>query len=207
MLKNNLILLEGKKQLIFAILILFLGFFYKPFFYVGSLIIIFLVFFFRNPERSFEISDESIICPADGTIIEIKNLENEWDKRISIFMSPFDVHINWVPISGKIVNEKYSAGKFKAAFLPKSSELNEHNDIEILDAKGRKILVRQIAGFFARRIVCWNKINDNVEQGQKFGMIKFSSRVDIFVPKGFESIIVLGQRVYGGSTILGKWRK
>ena len=208
MLKNNLIFSEGKIPLVLSLILFFFGFFFYSALILGFLSITFFLFFFRNPTRHLKLDNNLILCPADGLIIEIQEINNNfWSKKVSIFMSPFDVHINWIPMAGKIVSQKYVRGKFKAAFSPKSSELNEHNDIEIEDKVGRKILLRQIAGFVARRIVCWKKTGESVEQGQKYGMIKFSSRVDVFVPKTCELKVVLGQRVYGGLTILGRWQK
>jgi len=186
--------------------------FYKPFLFVVFGFFLFCLFFFRNPDRVCnEASTDSsvIISPADGKIIDIvydeKNGIEGYAQRVSIFLSPFDVHVNWAPISGKIKEVKYKKGAFKVAYLPKSSELNERNDLLIEDEDGRTIRVRQIAGTIARRIVCWKREGELVEAGQKFGMIKFGSRVDILLPAAAKLNVGIGQKVYGGQTVLGRW--
>lgn len=184
--------------------------FYRPAFYGALVLFIFCLYFFRNPERSClecATDPQVIVCPADGRVVDISydpqgGLQGYFYK-ISIFLSPLDVHVNWIPISGTIKEINYVPGAFMMAFLPKSSELNEHNDI-IIGRDEKTILVRQIAGTLARRIVCWISSGQEVAVGQKYGMIKFSSRVDIFLPRETEVVIRSGQKVYGGKTILGR---
>lgn len=219
---KNLIFSEGKNILIISILTFFVLFiahtFLKTSFpkisfillLVSLFCIIFLLFsfyFFRNPDRKLEKIDQDIlICPADGKIIDIVQGDFDgFDQKVSIFLSPLDVHVNWISMTGKIVDIKYKAGQFIAAFVPKSSIFNERNDIVIQDSKNRSILLRQIAGTVARRIVCWLKIGQDVKIGQKYGMIKFSSRVDILLPKNVSLNVKLNQKVLGGNTILGRW--
>lgn len=207
---NNLIWSEGKNIIIINIL-LFIVFLKINYYFslIFLLILIFCFFFFRNPRRILEkISKEDIVSPADGHVLEIvtadQPLFDNFYKKISIFLSPLDAHVNWIPIGGKILEINYKVGKFTLAFLPKSSELNECNDILIDTEFKQKILVRQIAGTLARRIVCWIKHEDYVISGQKYGMIKFSSRVDIFFEKNVEIKVKLNQKVYGGQTIIAK---
>jgi len=119
-------------------------------------------------------------------------------------MSPLNVHVNRIPVPGTIEKIEYVPGKFMMAFLPKSSELNEHNDLVIKRADGKSVLVRQIAGTVARRIVCWAKEGQAVTAGQKYGMIKFSSRVDLLLPEQAKIDIKVGQKVYGGKTVIGR---
>ena len=207
---SNLIWQEGETIVFWLVVVALVGFMmHIPLLYiVASTLFLFCFYFFRNPEREALLNDVNcIVCPADGKIVDIiEDLENVkgYHKKISIFLSPLDVHVNWLPISGTIKKIEYVPGKFMFAFLPKSSELNEHNDIIIENKNGAKILVRQIAGTVARRIVCWAKQGDHVSAGQKFGMIKFSSRIDLFLPASSVITVHKGQKVKGGQTIIGR---
>ncbi|MFC1841929.1 phosphatidylserine decarboxylase family protein [Candidatus Dependentiae bacterium] len=211
--KNNLLWVHGLPiVIVLAALAIFSFFFFKPLIYVVLALFLFSVYFFRNPDRVCKeaIDDTSVlVCPADGKVIDIvydkhNGLEG-YAQRVSIFLSAFDVHVNWVPMSGVVKDIVYKKGAFKLAFLPKSSELNERNDLLISDQNGRTIKVRQIAGLVARRICCFVKKGDVVKSGQKFGMIRFGSRVDIFLPAEVTLNVGIGQRVYGGQTVLGRW--
>ncbi|WP_185881740.1 phosphatidylserine decarboxylase family protein [Blattabacterium cuenoti] len=171
----------------------------------------FLIFFFRNPKRKVSISsykDESkVLSPADGKVIGIKKtLENEFIKKkcicISIFMSPFDVHINRFPVSGKIIYAKYHPGKYWLAWNPKASLNNERTTTVIEMKTKKKILFRQIAGFLARRIVFYAKENSLARKGEEFGFIKFGSRVDIYLPLDILLIVKKGEKVVGGKTVI-----
>ncbi|MFQ5454963.1 MAG: phosphatidylserine decarboxylase family protein [Nitrospirota bacterium] len=168
----------------------------------------FTAWFFRNPERQTDAEEEEIILsPADGKIIELKKIrENRFlDKdviKVSIFMNLFNVHINRIPYTGRVEKISYNHGKFLSANREKASLENEQNAIIIDTDKGR-ILFIQIAGLIARRIACWIKEGDMVKRGQRFGLIKFSSRVDIFLPADMELRIKKGCKVKAGETILG----
>ena len=172
-------------------------------------VILFLTLnFFRDPERKTPTEKDIIIAPADGKVIVIKqSIFNEFVgedcKQISIFMSPLNVHVNRIPISGKIEHLKYHEGKFVAAFEDKASKNNERMETGISTPVGR-ILFTQIAGFLARRIVNDLKLGDDVAIGERFGMIKFGSRVDIFVPKDWIPAVKLNDNVSAGETILFK---
>ena len=173
---------------------------------VAALILFLTLNFFRDPERKTPVQKGIIVSPADGKVIVIKqNITNvfvgENCSQISIFMSPLNVHVNRIPISGKIEHLKYHEGKFVAAFEDKASENNERMETGIV-SDGNKILFTQIAGFLARRIVNDLKIGDNVTIGERFGMIKFGSRVDIFVPKKWKPAVKLNDNVFAGETIL-----
>jgi len=164
--------------------------------------------FFRDPDRKTPAQKGIIVAPADGKIIVIKeNISNhfvgEKCNQLSIFMSPLNVHVNRIPISGKVEHLKYYEGKFIAAFEDKASENNERMETGIASSEGR-VLFTQIAGFVARRIVNELKVGDEVTIGERFGMIKFGSRVDIFVPSNWESSVKLNDKVYAGETILFK---
>lgn len=167
-----------------------------------------IVRFFRIPiHRKTTIMENAVISPADGEIAanEIV-MEDEYfheeRRQISIFMSIYNVHINFFPFDGEVTYYKYHPGKFLVAFKPKSSTENEHNSIVIKDARGREVLVRQIAGFVARRIVCDLEPGDASIVGEEFGMIRFGSRVDVFLPVDAEVNVHIGQKVRGKSSVL-----
>lgn len=168
----------------------------------------FVTYFFRNPKRDIMTDDNKIICPADGKVVVIEEVyEPEYfeDKRlqISVFMSPTNVHVNRAPISGEVKYSKYHDGKYLVAWHPKSSTENERTSI-VIDNGSVDVLVRQIAGKVARRIVYYLEKGDNIEQGADFGFIKFGSRVDMFLPLDTNINVVLGQKVKGGITIIGE---
>lgn len=210
---TNLIWQESLIIPIVCLLVALIGWFFsRILFWVAVLTFVFCFYFFRNPDRVCAqaiVDSNALVCPADGTVVAIDySAQNEFEgygQKISIFLSPLNVHVNWTPMAGTITKIAYKPGAFLPAFLPKSSELNERNDVCIEDTKSRKIMLRQIAGTVARRIVCWVHEGQSVAVGQKYGMIKFSSRVDIFLPKGVALDIVVGQCVYGGCTVLGRW--
>jgi len=165
--------------------------------------------FFRDPERVSPNGDNIIISPADGKVISIKKVtENEFFKgealQISIFMSPLNVHVNRIPVSGKVSHLRYVPGEFFAAFEDKASEKNEQTIIGLENNRG-KVLFKQIAGFVARRIVCNLQVGDSVSAGARFGMIKFGSRVDVFMPPSSIPKVALDQTAVGGETILAEF--
>ncbi|MDX2003185.1 MAG: phosphatidylserine decarboxylase family protein [Chitinophagales bacterium] len=169
---------------------------------------LFVVYFFRKPWRKNLVEHESVISPADGKIVAIEEVnETEYfhEKRllVSIFMSPSNVHINWNPISGTVKYVKYHPGKYLMAFHPKSSLHNERNTM-VIENEGVEILVRQIAGILARRIVHYVNEGERVMQGTEFGFIKFGSRIDLFLPLDAEVTVQLKQKVKGGSTVIAK---
>ncbi|HLP10961.1 MAG TPA: phosphatidylserine decarboxylase family protein [Flavobacteriales bacterium] len=157
--------------------------------------------FFRVPKRKFSKNDSIVISPADGKLVVIERIiENEYfkDERIqlSVFMSPLNVHVNWYPVSGKVAYVKYHPGKYLVAWDPKSSTENERTTV-VIDSGHEKVMVRQIAGAVARRIVCYSKEGDVVEQGGELGFIKFGSRVDIILPVNFNITALLDTPVQG----------
>jgi phosphatidylserine decarboxylase len=162
--------------------------------------------FFRDPDRKTPTRKGIIVSPADGKIIITKkNIKNEFVvencSQISIFMSPLNVHVNRIPISGKVELLKYFPGKFIAAFEDKSSENNERKEIGIVSNEG-KVFFTQVAGFLARRIVNELKVGDSVKIGERFGMIKFGSRVDVFAPENWTPVVKLNDNVKAGETVL-----
>ena len=168
--------------------------------------ILFSIYFFRVPKRDLSIIEGNIYSPCDGKVVVIEETEeNEYfmDKRIqvSIFMSPLNVHNNIYPISGEVKYVKYHPGKFLLAWNPKSSQENERNSVVIKNKKV-EILCRQIAGFLARRIVCYSKINTKTNAGEELGFIKFGSRVDLFLPIGTKINTKLNDKVTGGMSVI-----
>lgn len=174
--------------------------------------IIFLIFlqFFRSPKRKLVISSRSIVCPADGKVVAIEEVEEpeyfNGEKRIqvSVFMSPLNVHLNRYPISGRIAYSKYHPGKFLVAWHPKSSTENERNTVVVETEFGVSVLIRQIAGFVARRIVWYCHQDDVVKQGDELGFIKFGSRVDLFLPLDAKIKVEIDEKVLGGISVLAE---
>lgn len=178
------------------------------FWYVGAflfVIALFMAFFFRDPKRVPPSDPDVVVSPADGRVTRIGPASSGADAPnvISIFLSPLDVHINRSPIPGKIVDMIYSPGKFLMATNEKASLVNEQNALTI---QGEKITVvcKQIAGILARRVVCWKGKGDNLGLGERFGMIKFSSRTDVLLPANVKITVKEGQRVRGGTTVIGR---
>ena len=176
---------------------------------LSLLFYLFILFFFRLPARSLEPDHGLIYSPADGKVVVIEETEEIGyfrDKRlqVSIFMSPFNVHSNRYPVSGRIKHVSYNPGRNLVAWHPKSSELNERSTIVIETADGKEILVRQIAGAVARRIVTYARQGEEVRQGDELGFIKFGSRVDVFLPLGTEVEIPILQHVRANKSIIAK---
>lgn len=212
---------EGYKILIFGFLILLIINIIADILITDNMIIkwgigfcsimlyVFLLFFFRLPERELEPDHGLVYAPADGKVVVIEETEEKEyfkDQRlqVSIFMSPFNMHSNRYPVSGHIKYVAYHTGKKIVAWHPKSSELNERSTVVIETAGGIEILVRQIAGAIARRIVTYSKENQDVKQGDELGFIKFGSRVDIFLPVGTEIEIPILQQVRANKSIIAK---
>ncbi len=184
---------------------------FKTVLLVLILILNFLIlWFFRNPNRAVETVDNSIIlAPADGKLVAIEEvMENEFFNekmlKLSIFMSPLNVHVNRYPISGKIKYLKYHPGKYLVAWHPKSSELNERTTV-VIESDHGTILLRQIAGAVARRIVYYPETGDTVRQGAELGFIKFGSRVDVFIPVESKVEAEIDQTIVGNRTVLARW--
>lgn len=170
---------------------------------------LFIISFFRIPNRELSIDDGQIICPADGKVVvieEVTEVEYFKDKRIqvSIFMSPANVHVNRNPVSGEIVYNQYHKGKYLVAWHPKSSTENERWSVVTRNTHG-EILYKQIAGALAKRIINYTKVGQQVKQGDEYGFIKFGSRVDILLPPGVKIHVQLNQAVKGGITVLAEW--
>ena len=165
----------------------------------------FVVYFFRDPERKIPDAPNAIISPAEGKVVEIVTESDPFLKepfrRVSIFLNIFNVHINRAPIAGRVEKMRYNPGKFLAAFNHKASLDNEQTAVLFQNEYG-EVLVKQIAGLIARRIICWPKKGDKYELGQRFGLIRFGSRVDVFLPLNAKLKVANGDRVAGGTTII-----
>jgi phosphatidylserine decarboxylase len=173
-----------------------------------AVLTVFTTFFFRDPPRSFVPAPNILVAPADGKVVSVDSLENHPYTggraiKISIFLSILDVHVNRIPAEGTVEYVRYNPGKFLAAFKDKASEVNEQTEIGIVTAGGERIVVKQIAGFIARRIVCRLTEGAKVSAGARFGMIRFGSRTDLIVPAASEIKVRLGDHVSGGRTIVG----
>jgi len=173
---------------------------------IVALLIIFTIYFFRDPEREIPARRGIIVSPADGRIIGVEKISSPFSEnrvtKITIYLSLWDVHINRIPVSGKITRVDYKSGRFYPAFEPKASEKNEHTIIEI-KGKAGLFYIKQIAGMVARRIVCHLKVGDKVRLGQRFGMIKFGSRVEFYLPLSVNVKVNEGDKVRAGQTIIG----
>ncbi len=176
--------------------------------WVGVFLTLFIAFFFRNPRRKIPSLQNAILSPADGRIVYLGECEEgrylrERAMKVSIFMSLFDVHVNRAPVSAKVLERSYNPGRFLVASVDKASLLNEQNAL-VLETEDRlKILLVQIAGFVARRIVCYAQAGDLVTKGEIFGLIRFGSRIDLYLPPGVKPAVKIGQHVKGGESIIG----
>lgn len=188
-------LAAGWKWLIctwFGVVLIFLG--------------LFVFYFFRDPDRTVPTDPNAIVSPADGRVVVI--VDEPWNgqpgHRISIFLSIWNVHVQRAPVGGRITHVEYRPGKFSAAFRAKASQENEQNII-CLDAIQGSVMFKQIAGAIARRVLCWKHENDNVARGERVGLIRFGSRVDIWLPQETQVVARLGQNVKGGESTLALW--
>jgi|TARA_X000000950_G_scaffold92670_1_gene116664 phosphatidylserine decarboxylase len=194
--------------IILFLLVIFFYFISKTLFVVFLIILIFTCYFFRDPERVVPLGDDILTSPADGLITNISEIKigNKKYTKVSVFLSVFNVHIQRIPISGEITKVDYFEGKFINATLDKASEENERLKLTI-KSKNNLIHVTQIAGLIARRIICNVKPKDKINQGDRYGIIKFGSRVDIEFPENFDLLVSVGQQCIGGETIIAQENK
>ena len=179
---------------------------------VSGILYLLMVNFFRFPNRHIVVKDNTILAPADGKIVVVEEtFEPEYLKKqciqVSIFMNIFNVHINWFPINGIIKFFKYHQGRYMAAYLPKSSTENERTTIAIEATNGQEIVMRQIAGAMAKRIVSYAPVGGKARQNEHAGFIKFGSRVDLYLPLGTKIDVELGQKVTGSQTLIGTFQE
>ncbi len=204
---------EGRKFVaIFAAISLFLGWLWAPLFWVGAGLTVWCYYFFRDPVRSVPQDDTLIVSPADGVVSLITEtpapaelgLGDAPRIRVSVFMSVFNCHVNRMPMAGTVSEIVYHKGKFVNASLDKASEHNERNLLAIRAEAGHDIAVVQIAGLVARRIVCFVRPTDRRNAGERFGLIRFGSRLDVYLPPGVQPLVTLGQTTTAGETILAQ---
>ncbi|MCF0177042.1 MAG: phosphatidylserine decarboxylase family protein [Bacteroidales bacterium] len=177
---------------------------------IGLFMALFMLRFFRVPEREPVPDDMMVVAPSDGKVVNIADVEeNEFFKgpctQISVYLNFFDIHISWFPAGGKVTYYLYHPGKYLFAWYNKSSDKNEHTTIGMTTNSGHPLMFRQIAGIVARRIVCYAKEGENFEQASQAGFIKFGSRMDVFVPRGTEILVKKGKRVKGQLTRLARF--
>ena len=167
---------------------------------------LFILYFFRNPERNVPDDPAAVVSPADGHVVEIvdEEMDGQPGRRMSVFLSVFDVHVNRSPVAGRITRLEYKPGRFYAAMRSQASAENEMNVFEIETPMGT-MAFKQIAGVIARRVIAWKSAGDAVQRGERVGMIRFGSRVDVWLPGNCQILVRRGQKVAGGSTILAKW--
>ena len=204
---------EGRKfVVIFAAITLVLFVLWEPLGWIGVGLTVWVYYFFRDPERVVPNEDGIMVSPADGIVsllepavppIEL-GLGSEPMTRVSVFMSVFNCHVNRIPAAGRITTVAYHHGKFLNASLDKASEQNERNGITVELSDGRQYGVVQIAGLVARRIMCWSEEGSDMQRGERFGLIRFGSRLDIYLPSGTEPTVQIGQTMIAGETIIAR---
>jgi phosphatidylserine decarboxylase len=203
---------EGYKFIVIAAVITIILYNFSSFLgLIGLVLTIWVYYFFRDPERVIIEDDNYLVSPADGEVIKVEEvdgprelgLENKKFNKISIFMNVFDCHVNRTPCKGKIEEILYKPGKFLNASFDKASEDNERNYYKIKDVNGNDIIVVQIAGLIARRIVCESNKNQELSQGERIGMIRFGSRADVYY-ENYQPLVKIGQRAISGETLLAK---
>jgi phosphatidylserine decarboxylase len=202
---------EGRRFIaLFALVTLVLFFVWQPLGWIGVLLTAWCVFFFRDPDRVTPVGDDLVIAPADGLIVQIAahppppelGMDPMPRTRIGIFMNVFDTHVNRSPVSGRVAKLAYTRGRFVNATLDKASEHNERQAIRLALPDGREVAAVQIAGLIARRIVCDLHEGQGLRAGQRIGMIRFGSRVDVYLPPGVVPVVAKGQRTVAGETVL-----
>ena len=203
---------EGYKFIVIAIVVTLIFYNINSFFgLIGLVLSVWVYYFFRDPERVIIHDDNYLVSPADGEVIKVEEvegirelgLENKKFNKISIFMNVFDCHVNRTPCAGQVEEILYKPGKFLNASLDKASEDNERNYYKIKDKHGNEIVVVQIAGLIARRIVCETNKDQELKQGERIGMIRFGSRADVYY-ENYNPIVKVGQRAISGETLLAK---
>jgi phosphatidylserine decarboxylase len=206
------IAVQGYPFILAAWILAGLSFFWgwKLFGIMAAALGVFFIIFFRDPERYSSEPANAVLAPADGEVISVVKVDNgpllEGEKiRVSIFMSPIDVHINRMPVSGTIEEVSHRSGRYLPAYRDGAVEQNEQNAMRLADPEGRKIGIVQVAGILARRIVCNARKGDNVTRGDRFGMIMFGSRTDLYLPSEASITVAEGQKVKGGETVVGRF--
>jgi phosphatidylserine decarboxylase len=191
---------------------LFVGWFWQPIFWIGLILAAWCAYFFRDPQRLIPVAADLVVSPADGRVASIVSvvaprelgLGEQTRRRISVFMNLFDCHVNRAPVAGTVAKVVYAPGKFVNADLDKASQDNERNGI-VLDSAHGPVGVVQIAGLVARRIACWVREGDALAPGERIGMIRFGSRLDVYLPLGVNVLVAVGQQAIAGETVLARF--
>ncbi|MCZ0963382.1 phosphatidylserine decarboxylase [Paracoccus benzoatiresistens] len=204
---------EGYRFLaVFAVVTLVLFFLWEPLGWLGVGLTVWCYYFFRDPRRAVPQGDGLVVSPADGVVSLIGpavppaelGMEPVALTRVSVFMSVFNCHVNRAPVAGRVLSVAYRPGKFFNASLDKASEHNERNGLCLELADGRRLAVVQIAGLVARRILCWTKEGDGLRTGERFGLIRFGSRLDVYLPAGVDPLVAVGQTMVAGETVIAE---
>ncbi len=201
----------GYRFILLGLIIFLLGFWAgRLFCLLGLVLTLFFVYFFRDPERSVPTGPGLVISPADGRVIVLERVREENflkqpAQKLSIFMNVFDVHVNRAPVAGRIQAMAYQPGRYLAANRPEAPDQNEQLAIHLGTADGAGVVMVQIAGLLARRIISYVQEGDNLERGERVGLICFGSRVDLYLPEQCQVQVSIGQKVKAGSSILGRW--
>jgi phosphatidylserine decarboxylase len=195
--------------LLLGLVALCFGLWWTPAAWVGVVLLFlaaFVVYFFRDPQRVIPGDPAAIVSPGDGRVMEVveETLDGRAGRRISIFLAIWNVHVSRSPFAGRIERIEYRPGKFYAAMRSRASSENEQNVIRLSTERG-EVVFKQIAGWVARRVVCWKKPGDQLATGERIGLIRFGSRMDIWLPEGAEIVVKPGEHVAGGSSILARW--
>jgi phosphatidylserine decarboxylase len=196
--------------LIAGLLVLAFAFRWSVALWIGAVMIflgLFVAYFFRDPERQIPPDPAAIVSPADGRVMVVVDepIAGRPGRRISIFLAIWNVHVNRAPVAGRIEQIEYRPGRFYAAMRARASAENEQNVIHLSTPRG-DLVFKQIAGWVARRVVCWKKPGDQLATGERIGLIRFGSRMDVWMPEGVEILVKPGDHVAGGSSILARWK-
>lgn len=203
---RNQLWYAGRLLLLPLLLLVVIGWWWRPLWFLATAFFAFLLYFFRVPLRPVSDDATILVSPADGTVVAVEPtwMQGQEFIRISIFLSPLDVHVNWIPVASRITDIVYTPGKFLVAWADKSSEINERLELTLETATGQVVFLRQIAGFVARRIWCIASVGKLMHRGELYGMIRFGSRVDLIVPAATNVLVSVGMRVEGSRTLLGR---
>jgi len=204
---------EGRRYIVIGLTVTALAAFYGawPVAVVAGVLTLFFLNFFRDPDRVTPVGDALVTSPADGKVVAVLDDVEEprflrqTCQRVSIFMSPLNVHVNRLPVTGKVVAVEHTPGRFHAAYLDKASEFNERNAVVVEDARGQRVVFVQIAGQLARRIVCRIAPGEDVQRGDRYGMIMLGSRLDLYLPRGVEIRVKVGDHVAAGTSVIGAY--
>lgn len=207
-----IVAVEGYPFLALCLLCVFAGFSLEYLWLIGgsSVAALFIAFFFRNPERVVPSGENLCVAPADGRVVAVKNdvsmpLTGRPAQVVSIFLSILNVHMNRVPCAGRIQQIVYQPGRFLIAANARAAEENERNLVLMTDDYARDLVIAQVAGWVARRIICYRRVGEAVKRGERLGLIRFGSRVDLYLPLDCTLAVSVGDRVQGGTTVMGRW--